>query len=179
MLKRDMLITLHLRIRVVVTQELKMRVLLAREQASREDRRQSRLRQELISEDNPDLASDTRTAWVSFSPKSARKHTRRLPSADSGDCLLSDQVAGIDVDEETGDEDGDGSEDEDEIEEEREEAFVNWDDREIYLWPTMINDPGRATSLQRQWLSAMSEGKDPTIARRFEQCVPVSLLAPV
>ncbi|KAJ3716746.1 nitrogen permease regulator of amino acid transport activity 3-domain-containing protein [Lentinula guzmanii] len=34
--------------------------------------------------------------------------------------------------------------------------------------PSMIKDPGRATTLQRRWLNAMSLGKDQTIARRFD-----------
>ena len=34
---------------------------------------------------------------------------------------------------------------------------------------SMIPDPGRATPLERQWLAAMSEGKETYIVRRFEQ----------
>lgn len=34
---------------------------------------------------------------------------------------------------------------------------------------SMIEDPGRATALQAKWLSAMSEGKDTSIRKKFEK----------
>jgi len=34
---------------------------------------------------------------------------------------------------------------------------------------SIISDPARATPLERRWLAAMSDGKDPEIATRFEQ----------
>jgi len=116
---------------------------------------------------------------VSFSPKSARKYSRRFRS-NSGDSNLSDLVLKeSDGEQSEGEEDvegdGDGSDDEDddgeeeEWEEEEEDEHMHWDNRENYLLPTMIHDPGRATPLQRRWLSAMSEGKDASVARRFEQ----------
>jgi hypothetical protein len=197
MLKRDMLITLHLRIRVVATQELKMRVRLARERArtkrakasGRSNRRTTELKsRQSRPEDSPEITSPG-TTWVSFSPKSARKYTRRMQSRHSGDSELSelvlkesdDEGAGDDREEtdagnndededaedDKGDEDDEGDEEE-EWEEQRDE-YVNWDNRENNLLPTMINDPGRATPLQRRWLSAMSEGKDALVAKRFEQ----------
>lgn len=46
-----------------------------------------------------------------------------------------------------------------------------WDTTEDHLWPSVINDPGKATPMQRRWLSAMSDGKDLVIAKRFEQFV--------
>ena len=189
MLKRDMLITLHLCIRVVATQDLKMRVRLAREQAGpkrakaggRGARRTSepRSREDIGATADNTQISTSGTTWVSFSPKSARKYSRRFRS-NSGDSNLSDLVLKeSDGEQSEGEEDvegdGDGSDDEDddgeeeEWEEEEEDEHMHWDNRENYLLPTMIHDPGRATPLQRRWLSAMSEGKDASVARRFEQ----------
>jgi len=116
------------------------------------------------------VTSPLRTSWVSFSPKSARQHARQLPSPSSGDSRLSDLTLGDADGDEASDEEGDDEDDEeDDLEEEDEKEFVNRDNKETYLRPTMIDDPGRATPLQRQWLSAMSEGKDASLARRFEQ----------
>lgn len=39
---------------------------------------------------------------------------------------------------------------------------------------SIIFEPGRATMLQRKWIDAMSEGKDPVLKQRFEQCVSCS-----
>jgi hypothetical protein len=171
MLKRDMLITLHVRIRIVATHELKLSVRLAKDRsqarnvAGRKERGHSRLRQELEVEDldgsgiSPQSA--TGIAWLSLSPKSARRYSRRLPSNDSGSSTRGERPM-RDADHEQVQGDGD------EYESDNEED-VEWDIAEDHLWPSMISDPGRATPLQRRWLSAMSEGKDPYIAWRFEQ----------
>jgi nitrogen permease regulator 3-like protein len=179
MLKRDMLITLHLRIRIVATQELKMRVRLARVQAKarkaaegrrgRKRREHSGLRQEIGPDDSPEIPPP-RTSWISFSPKSARKHSQRFPSRDGqlSDLALDDDVTSEDEDEEY-DHDDDDDDDEKDDGTKEDTEYINYDDHKVYLWPTMISDPGRANPLQRRWLSAMSEGKDPEIAKRFEQ----------
>jgi hypothetical protein len=194
MLKHDMLIVLHLRIRVVATEKLKKRARAARDQARLARRKESwPTDSKRTGSDDPGKAagpqdslekntSRSRTPWVSFSLSGARKFSRRLPSALYGGSQLSDLALG----EETGDiedtEEGVGHYEEDEMDREEAESAI-WEDGEIRHPPTMINDPGRATSLQRLWLAAMSEGKDPTIAKRFERCVeatrgcfPVSLL---
>jgi hypothetical protein len=54
---------------------------------------------------------------------------------------------------------------------EEDQENLLWNSRENYIAPTMIGDPGRATPLQRRWLYAMSEGKAPHVAKRFEQYV--------
>jgi len=35
--------------------------------------------------------------------------------------------------------------------------------------PSIIEDPGQASPLQRRWIAAMSEGKNQELARRFKQ----------
>lgn len=176
MLKRDLLITLHLRIRVVATADLKLRVRMLRDNkksnrpingssgwtrgrtwsASYHDRTSNGL-------DSPDGNLDPMdgATWLSLSPKTARRHSRRLPSIELGRNKSSE----IDIDEEDfeyGDDvelDGHDSD----------EVNVGWGGKEDTLWPSMISDPGRATPLQRKWLSAMSEDRDEYIASRFEQ----------
>ena len=68
------------------------------------------------------------------------------------------------------DEENEGGNDDGEWEEDQDENLL-WNSRENYIAATMISDPVRATPLQRRWLSAMSEGKDRFVAKRFEQYV--------
>ncbi|KAH7880146.1 nitrogen permease regulator of amino acid transport activity 3-domain-containing protein [Lentinula edodes] len=150
-------------------------------------------------------------AWLSMSPKSARKHSQnsqptravsatrststRVPSSDSvhsnhsGQSKLSelildetDEDEGCGRDEGPDASDGDGrrmsqdieeeGEDDDEADDENEEetevdAETDTGSHNVDV-PSMIKDPGRATSLQRRWLNAMSLGKDQILTRRFE-----------
>lgn len=173
MLKRDMLVTLHLRIRIITTQKLKESVSLARERARErrifrrkfKGRRASKVRPEL-EEETIDTQSPPGVSWLSLSPRSARQYSRRHSSNESRTSNLSELV----IPSEQKDDD-DEKVFEDESDEEEDEEDVGWDSVEDHHWPTMINDPGRATPLERRWLSAMSEGKEPRIAQRFEQCV--------
>lgn len=164
MLKRDMLITLHLRIRVVATQELKLRVRLAKDSALKNKKKSTRKFRGLEREMGSHGA--VRVAWLSLSPTSARKYSQRIPSTDSAHTELSE----LDLQEEEDSEpDGGPDDDEEPSESEDEGDDSGLDVLEDNLAPSMINDPGRATPLQRRWLSAMSDGKEPYIARRFEQ----------
>ncbi|TCD64919.1 hypothetical protein EIP91_003455 [Steccherinum ochraceum] len=113
MLKRDLLGTLHLRIRVVATPELKEHVRLQRSLAIA---RKSRVGTE--EKDGQPIAQSDK----------AKEHSP------SGAVLESS-------------------------------PSVDWDDPRA----SIICDPGRATPMERQWLSAMSEGKDEYIRRRFER----------
>jgi nitrogen permease regulator 3-like protein len=171
MLKRDLLITLHLRIRVVATADLKLRVRMARDMKKATNSKSASARRRMSSEAGMDIFGHDLNAdgalepmgginWLSLSPKSARRHTRRLPP--------------IGYENGVGDEivlDDDGYEyldDEKEVDD-SDEADVGWGSKDDTLWPSMISDPGRATPLQRKWLSAMSMNKEDYIASRFEQ----------
>jgi nitrogen permease regulator 3-like protein len=165
MLKRDLLITLHLRIRVVATADLKARVRIARDmkRASNGRTRSNNQRSSFTVGSDPyghDMDTDGTLEpmgginWLSLSPKSARRQTRRLPSVDSGN---SDIVIGDDWDEDEKEAD------------DSDEADIGWGSKEDTLWPSMINNPGRATPLQRKWLSSMSKDKEEHIASRFDQ----------
>ncbi|KAF8737621.1 hypothetical protein AX14_012614 [Amanita brunnescens Koide BX004] len=178
MLERDLIITLHLRIRLVATRELKVRVRHQRQQTVMRKSTWSRKGYETDFQRLEELDLDTTYMitqptssfpWLPPSPKNARKYTRRLSSTENKRDLtaleldsrlrgkLRDQVF---LDDE--DEDGGSSLD---------GADSGWESSEDSLVPTVIEDPGRATPLERRWLSAMSEGKEPQIAKRFALCV--------
>ena len=195
MLKRDMLITLHLRIRVVATRELKMRVRRARDRA-RAKRAKAGLRsarRPLRHDDRSDRHTHGKSAWLSFFPQNEGRPMHRTPSVDStlselvlkegdahdeeeehdeGDEDDEEEDDDYDYDYESDDEDEEnaGGNDDGEWEEDQDENLL-WNSRENYIAATMISDPVRATPLQRRWLSAMSEGKDRSVAKRFEQYV--------
>ncbi|KAJ7591166.1 nitrogen permease regulator of amino acid transport activity 3-domain-containing protein [Mycena floridula] len=154
MLKRDMLITLHLRIRVIATQELKSRVRRIRENARR--------RREQNYEAETDSQTTGRIAWLSLSPQSARRHSRRGPSTDSVHSELSELNFQEDEDDE------DRPDEEEPSHSDNDDDDSGQDATEDNSMPSMINDPGSATPLQRRWLSAMSDGKDPYVALRFK-----------
>lgn len=161
MLKHDLLYNLHLHVRIVATSELKVRVRDAHERKLERlgggqvrGRRPSKLLE-------PESLLDKRLgnpgiAWLSMSPKSARRYTRHMPSVESE---LGSEAAGSYVDKEKDDED---------VTEESDEDRVGWGTVEDTVSPSMISDPGTASPLERRWLAAMSEGKDEHIARRFE-----------
>ncbi|KAF9234625.1 nitrogen permease regulator of amino acid transport activity 3-domain-containing protein [Melanogaster broomeanus] len=156
MLKRDLLYTLHLHIRIVATSELKARVRQAHERKLErlgvQQLRGRRLSSGKILEqespaDKKSVASST--AWLSLSPRSARRYSRRVPSTESE---LGDNI----------------EEDEDAVTEESDEEIFGWGTAEETLSSSMISDPGTASPLERKWLAAMSESKDEHLARRFE-----------
>ncbi|KAJ7352602.1 nitrogen permease regulator of amino acid transport activity 3-domain-containing protein [Mycena albidolilacea] len=161
MLKRDMLITLHLHIRIVATVRLKERVKFAAKGRSR-DRKSSgrkghsKLRNQL---DADAERSPPGVAWLALSPGGARRYTRDSSAGGSRNSRLSELIL-------PDDSDSDGRRrEESETPESQDELDSHAEDDEA----SMINDPGRATTLQRRWLSAMSDGKDPVLVRRFEQ----------
>lgn len=161
MLKHDLLCTVHLHVRIVATSELKIRVREAHERKlERLGDRQLRGRRpsELLeSESSMDKRpGNPGVPWLSLSPKSARRHTRRIPSIESE---LGSEGVGSYIDQEKEDED---------VTEESDEDNVGWGTVEDTVSPSMISDPGTASPLERRWLTAMSEGKDEYIARRFE-----------
>ncbi|RPD68440.1 hypothetical protein L226DRAFT_548549 [Lentinus tigrinus ALCF2SS1-7] len=191
MLKRDLLIRLHLRIRIIATAELKKRVRKGWEEHVMRKRARSRSRSISIGrsrargndsperglgrrggadeKSGPNLESVSESSpveyWVSLSPKTARKQTRER----SPEKVKSKK-----------DSDEDEDADEREKPEELDDEFV-WSSADEAKWDeyykaggndyvaSMISDPARATPLERRWLAAMSVGKEPYIARQFER----------
>ncbi|KAJ7716727.1 nitrogen permease regulator of amino acid transport activity 3-domain-containing protein [Mycena maculata] len=156
MLKRGMLITLHLRIRIVATVALKERVKFARTRDKKgSGRKHSKLRNQLETGD----LSPPEFSWLNLSPRSARRYSRLPSVGGSRNSRLSELI----LHDDSGDSDSKREEETTESQDEIDTASGEKNEA------SMINDPGRATTLQRRWLSAMSDGKDPHIARRFEQ----------
>lgn len=176
MLKRDMLVALHLRIRLVATSELKARVKdernrklagIRRDFAKRDDGSNPRSTSQHDADGealSPNALSKNATFFLS--PKTARRFARSKESDRSSISEL-DFRGGEGV---HGFEEGlPGSEVDSNSELDEEDS--GWDTTEDHVGPSMINDPGKATPMQRRWLSAMSKGKQTAIARRFERYV--------
>ena len=182
MLKHDLLITLHLRIRVVATEELKHRVRMKFETARAKRERihaaaepdekasHSHDSQETVhSKGAPSFESASESSpdanWLSFSPKTARALARRQPDETHSERDM--HAHGEDAEKRPFDDL------EEDLMSSGAEDVADWyrgngDDNNPYS--SMITDPARASRLERRWLTAMSEGKDPYIAARFERC---------
>lgn len=181
MLKRNMLITLHLRIRIVVTQDLKFRVKNERESymtqrsalgqtPSSHNSSSHKGKTPILDTDKSSLSTSGSAKYPTFffSPKTAHQISRRVSSIDSEKSGISE----LDFD----------AAEQQQLQQPRHQVILSdssnseideddsgWDTTEDHLWSSVITDPGKATPMQRRWLSAMSEGKDPVIAKRFEQ----------
>lgn len=162
MLKRDMLITLHLRIRVVVTRELKLHVRIEREKALASKMGgwkggdQNGFHSELGADANG-LDMVRSTTLLLSSHNAQRQRSKDSPSSDLSELVIKESDGDDDSNRRLTDEDSETDED-----------GLSWDTAEDHLFSSMITDPGRATPLQRRWLTAMSEGKEPHIAKRFQ-----------
>ena len=157
MLKRDMLVTLHLRIRIVATRGLKLRVNTARGLKMAREQSQRRRSSEYDSE-TPIVDSSRFGGFFNSGPKVSTQ-MRRLSSRGSGQSEISELHFFDTIDIEDQADVSDESEADDDEE---------WNTTGDPLAPSIIYDPGKATPIQRRWLAAMSEGKDPEIAKRFE-----------
>lgn len=196
MLKRDLLITLHLRVRIFATPSLKDKVRVRRELALA---RRGRIRSHSVSlagHAAPESPDDTRKKerrdsesrgsdaadsspvdyWMSMSPKHARAQARKMSPAvrnvkrDRSLSLVYNASEASEKDGGEEDEDYDAFFDEDVDLPISVGADVrHWED--ITGATVILPDPGRANAAERLWLSAMSDGKTPYIARRFEQYV--------
>ena len=172
MLKRDMIVSLHLRVRLVATSDLKARVRDERNRKMMKNfaRRSHRSNPRSTSHDGATLNVEefspntlSRNATFFLSPKTARRFARSKDSDRSGISEL--DFRGADETEE------DALESEVDSNSEPDEEDSGWDTTEDDVGPSMIDDPGKATPMQRRWLSAMSEGKAFAIARRFEKYI--------
>ena len=166
MLQRDLLVTLHLRIRIVVPAVLKASVRRRRQElresgwhTGEEDDFQRRRHKSRTDSGGSEGDLDLFDApW----------YPRRGPGLQNSSANIGEVIEppipeeDIVLDEEMDDEESEaGSRREDDEEEDED------DDHET----SILADPRRATSVQRRWLQAMSEGKDELVARRFDQFV--------
>ncbi|KAI6037678.1 hypothetical protein EDC04DRAFT_2868624 [Pisolithus marmoratus] len=157
LLKRDILFTLHLRVRIVATTELKARVRQAHElklERSRSLRHQDRIGSSLRPRDQDPTVYDANarrpsSTWFPLSPQGHYRFPRRMPSAESESSKASEtSLPHVDED------------DEEAITDESDDQNIAWGSSEDTLCPSLISDPGTASPLERRWLAAMSEGKD-------------------
>ncbi|KAI0303606.1 nitrogen permease regulator of amino acid transport activity 3-domain-containing protein [Multifurca ochricompacta] len=169
MLQRDMLITLHLRVRIVVPAALKARV----------RRRWEELREngwhteeDAFRTHGHKARTDSGGSGRDFGLFDAPVwYTRRGPGSQNSSTSIGEVIEppileeGIELDEEIEEEAEAVAEAEAASHREHNEADDEGDDAET----SILADPGRATSVQRRWLQAMSEGKDELVARRFDQ----------
>jgi len=167
MLKRDLLITLHLRVRVVVPPDLKIRVRLRRERALAQknailctgDRQSSRVHDELDPRELGGL-----TAFPILGLPWLTQQVNDFSGSNRTGLLIVDEH-----EDEKGDDDDDYEDEDGQESEESDMSGSTWDAEDDQRSLSIISDPARATPLQRRWLSTMSEGKDPYIAKQFEQ----------
>lgn len=175
MLQRDLLVTLHLRVRIVVPAALKARVRRRREELRENGWRTEE--EDAFRDRGHRARADSGGSDGDFGLFGAPTwYTRRGPGSQHSGANIGEVIEppileeGIQLDEEMEAEEAEDvpaeaeaahrMEDNDEMEEDSE-------DRET----SILADPGRATSAQRRWLQAMSEGKDENVARRFDQFV--------
>ncbi len=188
MLQRDLLVILHLRVRIVVPASLKARVRHRREEL-RENRWHTgvnnafRRRRHRASTDSGGSEGDfgffDELPWYTRRDQGSQHNGGGIRKVIEPPIL----EEGIELDEEIDDE-GDEEESEGEsAEESAEEAEAasrrdedEEDEEEDDNETSILADPGRATAVQRRWLQAMSEGKDELVTRRFDQFVYSPLL---
>lgn len=224
MLKKDLLVTLHLRIRVVVPKDLKAKARREweRRKVAVKKRREERGRLRVLGGGGEDEKTNKKSKkeeayvgrgrkrrpaimdeeeedgeekakedsifeesqsppWLSLSPKSIRQSTRRGSSGRDAKPILAD-LTEPPIAEESGDlelddddaeiEESEGGRGEEDFDlEQGELEFESKEGEREDRVSSIVIDPGRATYKERQWLEAMSEGKDPVIARRFQQYV--------
>lgn len=163
MMKRDLLVVLHLRVRIVATTEVKVRVREMRERWVRKRKRRDRIATSI--EEKPERLSEADDVNVSGA---VYYDFRNGP----GDGVYRDRNTKPPKDAE----DRNGGTDSEDTDEEDVGEDSGWDssleeggDVNIgNFTPSIIFEPGKATPLERRWLTAMSAGKDLEIVRRFE-----------
>ncbi|KAJ4476088.1 nitrogen permease regulator of amino acid transport activity 3-domain-containing protein [Lentinula edodes] len=155
MLKHDLIIVLHLRIRVMATPEVK--ALVKAQKGNVNARKVLRLDRKKKRKEKTD--SDGNNQRIIERGRERKRSTPALTTLNSS----SDSVHSNHKEE---GEDDDEAEDENE-EETEVDAGTDTGSHNVDV-PSMIKDPGRATSLQRRWLNVMSLGKDQILTRRFE-----------
>jgi len=98
-------------------------------------------------------------------------YTRRRPGSQQSSANIGEVIEppileeGIDLDEEIEDDEAEVEADVERASH-REDEEVEYEDDDNQT--SILADPGRATAVQREWLQAMSEGKDELVSRRFD-----------
>jgi hypothetical protein len=175
MLQRDLLVTLHLRVRIVVPASLKARVRRRREEL-REGGWHRRLEDDEFGTRGHKARTDSGGSEDDFRLFDAPLpwYTRRRPGSQQSSASIGEVIEppileeGIELDEEIEDDEAEVAADVERASH-REDEEVEYEDDDNQT--SILADPGRATAVQREWLQAMSEGKDELVSRRFDQFV--------
>lgn len=155
MLKRDMLVPLHLRIRIVATRELKSRVKVARRHVI-----SGKLQNSKSIVDETQVTTKFSSKPMAFLHNNGLKFASHFRRSSLGGPGWSDTS---DLNKDKADEShGSGSDNS-----KADEEDSGWGTSEDQLSSSIIYDPAKATPMQRFWLAAMSDGKPPDIAKRF------------
>ena len=201
MLKRDLLIRLHLRIRIIATEQLKKRVRKQWEEhvmrkrsrsrarsitrgsrerrGSREGSRRGRRRRD-AGADADSVGETAGPALESVSESSPVEYWVSLSPKTMRKQARGQQQPSVVIP--SGGKTGQAEDEEREKHDELDEEFLSssadeakWNEYyrngEVSDIASIISDPARAKPLERRWLAGMSEGKDPVIVRRFERYV--------
>ena len=182
MLQRDLLVTLHLRVRIVVPAALKARV-RRRWEELRENGWQTE-EEDGFRERGHKARTDSGGSVGDFALfDSPAWYTRRGPGSQHNGANIGEVIEppileeGIQLDEEMEEEE---EEEEEEVVPAEAEVVHRMEDNDEMeddyegTETSILADPGRATSVQRRWLQAMSEGKDEQVTKRFDQYVTAS-----
>jgi len=170
MLQRDLLVTLHLRVRIVAPAALKFRARRRREEL-RESGWHTEEEEDAFRTRGGEARTDSRAGerdFGLFDASPAWYLRRGAGSQHSIDEAIDPPILdeGIELDEEMEKEEAEAVA---ELETASRRNADEMDDEDDDNETSILADPGRATSLQRRWLQAMSEGKDELVVRRFDQ----------
>lgn len=174
LLKHDLLVSLHLYVRIFVPLAMKEKLSQRRlAHVPEEGKRMAIYKRYNILTGEPDdslegvSVSFSGQNWVSMSPKTARKQTQQLSRPPSEHSSEHSQIQDQNIPEE-----GFGNvdiDDEDELPDPEMALFNAFDASNGDLRPRFIFEPSRATGLESVWLEEMSEGKDPQIVKLFQK----------
>jgi len=176
MMKKDLLVVSHLRVRIVATMEVKARVKRMRERWIRRRARRVAEVERHGKAGGEDEVNRLGGVYYDFHNGSRNgiyrhhnRHNHPIGSNDVRENLTDEGVNDATDAEDEGEEREEDEQSDDEDDSGWETSLEEGGDVDIDdISPSIISDPGKATHLERRWLAAMSSGKIPGIVRRFE-----------
>ncbi|KAI0070076.1 hypothetical protein K474DRAFT_915248 [Panus rudis PR-1116 ss-1] len=187
LLKHDLLVTLHLRIRIVATTDIKRRVAARRRadlakrnkggNSSAEDDRDGKGEGISSSVEGKDIPvssslvteSSPGDYWVSMSPKSARRQARQLSPERRTSSMVRAINTGEREDKHPSGQDSEKDEEDEGTTDVSDDTSSQYDFFYDDYRETVICEPGRATLMEIKWLEEMSRDKDEHIKKQFQR----------
>ena len=154
LLQNDLLVLLHVRIRIFASTEVKARIVDIRRKHAAE--RQAKAR-------------------APMTPRSGKKKLERPASPKLFDLQLNQSSSPETTKQSRWDTSGDRrrTDSDPTLDDDSEEVGVDFDDSDLddpaAVEESIICDPSRATRVERMWLEAMKDGKDPFVKKMFEK----------